>query len=172
VELVGEALRKPQRHQLDAISVISVLEVRKRFVADGAGRRVGDEPFRTEPDFGADMPLPVLARFLGHHEHDDAAVPRRIAGLAVCPDLPLPADVQSDFFDWPPAEIGECDNDDLAAGLGAYIGNDPVDRARLPFGDHMREVVDVPHGLRNLQPLESENERGRNEKRGGAKIHQ
>ena len=52
-------------------------------------------------------------------------------GFAVLPDLPLAADAQRDFLDRSAAQIGQRDDDDLAAGLRADVVDDSLDRRRV-----------------------------------------
>ena len=75
-------------------------------------------------------PCPSRARFLGHDEDDHARVPRRVAGLSALADLPLATDAKRDFLDRAPAQVWQRDDDDLAAGLRANVGDDSLDRVR------------------------------------------
>ncbi len=152
VEFAGVALRDAVGDERDAAAVVATLEERYGFVAHLAGRRVGDEAFGAVADLDANMAAAVGARLLGHDENDDAGVARRIAGLALLPDLPLAPDVEPDLFDRTALEIRERDDDDLSARLGLYVGDDAADRRRIGGRDDVRKVVDVADGRRDLRP--------------------
>src|SRR5262249_54184837 len=99
VKLVRKTLRDAQRHQLDAVAVVLPHEEGQGFGAKLARGRIGDEAFGAVPDLGANVPAPILARLLRHDEDDDTGVARRVSGLALLADLPLPADRQTHVLD-------------------------------------------------------------------------
>src|SRR5512146_1569622 len=115
MELVGEPLGHPQRHQLDAGSVIASLKIRNRLVAEFAGLRIRDEALGTVADFRSDMSAPVAARLLGNDEEYYARIARGVARLSRLADLPLATDCQAHVLDRAATEIGKRHDDDLAA---------------------------------------------------------
>src|SRR6185437_11197500 len=158
IELAGVALGDARRHQRDGFAVVAPLKEWNGFIANLASVAVGDEPLGSVADLDAHVALAVGARFLRHDEDDDAGVARRIARIGFPSDLPVAADVERDIFDRTPAEIGERDDDDLAARFGVDILDDRGDRRRVGGGDDVREVVHVSDGRRNLQALERDAE--------------
>ena len=95
-----------------------------------------------------------------------------IAGIRFLSDLPIAADRERNVLDRTAVQVGQRDDDDLAAGFRVDVGDDSLDRRRGVRGNDVRKVVDVPHGRRDLNPLKRQHRRQRVlDETGRAKRH-
>ena len=85
----------------------------------------------------------ILARDEQHH---DAEVLRRIARLALRADTPLPADLERDVGRRAVADIGECDDRDVAPRLFPHLSDERFHALHGGRVEDVREVVHIPRG--------------------------
>lgn len=159
MEFVRKPLRRAERHQLQAATIVLRLERRRRLSADVAGIRIGYESLGAATSRNEAMATSVLARFLGHEQDHRTGIPRGIAGIPDLAHLPFAADLQRYFLDVARSDVGQRHDRHLAARLRPNILGDPLHALHGVGLKHMGEIVHQSRRRRDLDTLWKKEER-------------
>lgn len=132
----------------------------RRIATDFGGLEIGNESLCSLPCLDAACASAAAIRLLWDEEDHDASVARAVADLGLGANLPLAENAQRGFFGCSVLKIGKRDDRDVAFRLRSHVLNESLERHFVLGAEDVREIVDVPGGLRQLElrSLQRQNE--------------
>ncbi len=118
-------------------------------IANASRGGVGEESFRAASRRDEDLAGAGLARLLRDEQHHDAKILGWIAGRALGPNAPLPADLERDVAGGTITDVREGHDGDLPPRLVAHFRDDHFHVRDRRGIQHAGEIVDVSAWRRN-----------------------
>src|SRR5436190_3840551 len=141
-ELASERLGDQIHAEGQALAVLLLRELGHHGIPNPADARVGEESLRTAAGRDEDVARAGSMVLPRHEQYEDAKILRRVAGLTLRANAPLPSDLNGDVAGRPVADVRQRDDRDFAACLRAHLRNH---RLHVPDRGGVQDAREVVH---------------------------